>query len=78
MKKAVKLFFTTLVVVASAIVILSLIGFLFLVLSFGDGTITETRSPTDYGTIEGNFDNDAPREFIFSFFRRKLNPTFPT
>ncbi len=40
------------------------------------GAIYETNDIADYGKIKGNCDNDAPREFIFSFFPETISDSF--
>lgn len=51
----------------------------FLVLMFevgpwiaGEGDVCQTQDIADYGVIEGNYDNDTPREFIQSFFPEEI------
>ncbi len=40
------------------------------------GAVYETNDIADYGTITGNFENDMPKEFIFSFFPDEIHPEF--
>lgn len=42
----------------------------------GYGSVYETSDPFDYGKIIGNFDNDTPEEFIFSFFPDGIEESF--
>ena len=34
----------------------------------GDGKVVQTTDIADYGEITGNYDNEVPAQFIFSFF----------
>ena len=42
----------------------------------GYGDIYETTSISDYGKITGNFDNNAPKAFIRSFFPKQIEDSF--
>ena len=42
----------------------------------GEGTVTETTDIADYGIIIGNYDNDRPAEFMFSFFPEEISEDF--
>ena len=42
----------------------------------GEGRITETTDIADYGIISGNYDNDSPKEFLFSFFPEEISEDF--
>lgn len=42
----------------------------------GYGRVYETTNIEKYGRIKGNFDNDRPREFIFSFFPEEIEDDF--
>ena len=44
---------------------------------FGEfGNTFETNSIADYGNIIGNFDNETPKKFIYSFFPEEIEPYF--
>ena len=53
-------------------------GLLYVLLSVisGEGTVTETTDIADYGIIIGNYDNDRPAEFMFSFFPEEISEDF--
>ncbi len=38
--------------------------------------VYETNDTTDYGVIKGNYDNERPKEFIFSFFPKTIEEYF--
>lgn len=38
--------------------------------------IYETNDIVDYGVIKGNYNNEKPRDFIFSFFPKKIEESF--
>lgn len=42
----------------------------------GDGAVYETTNINDYGKIRNNYDNDTPKEFIFSFFPAEIQDCF--
>lgn len=42
----------------------------------GEGTVTETTNIADYGIISGNYDNEFPAEFMFSFFPEEISKDF--
>ena len=48
----------------------------FIVGSASYGVVFETNDVSDYGKIIGNFDNESPKEFIFSFFPSELDSSF--
>ena len=39
-------------------------------------TVYETNDIADYGAITGNYDNDAPKAFVFSFFPAQIDEDF--
>lgn len=53
-------------------------GLLYVLLSVisGDGKVTETTDIADYGIISGNYDNEYPAEFMFSFFPEEISEDF--
>jgi hypothetical protein len=53
-------------------------GALYVLLSFisGEGKVTETTDIADYGIITGNYYNDRPAEFMFSFFPEEISEDF--
>lgn len=58
---------------------LAVFGFLLfhLLLAFGvDVTITQTNQIADYSNITGNYNNEAPKEFIFRFFPETIEDSF--
>ena len=42
----------------------------------GVGKVVQTTDLVDYGVISGNYDNDAPAKFIFSFFPEEISDDF--
>ena len=42
----------------------------------GDGDVYQTNDIADYGNIVGNYDNETPKEFIFSFFPETIESYF--
>lgn len=48
----------------------------FVCVLFLNGSAYETSSLDDYGKVIGNFDNEEPLEFIFSFFPEEIDDCF--
>lgn len=60
-----------------ALTVIALVfGTIWAIAFWESGQIYETNSLSDYGKIKGNYDNDTPKEFIFSFFPETIDPTF--
>lgn len=83
MKEKLKLLGTILLIffLGPPLILLSLavFGFLLfhLLLAFSvDVTITQTNQIADYGQITGNYNNEAPKEFIFRFFPETIEDSF--
>jgi len=56
------------------VIIFSVAYVIFLLVIYG--MVYETENVADYGKIKGNFDNESPKKFIFSFFPETLNDSF--
>ena len=63
------------VLVLALVLGLALVALLCFILN-SQGEITETTDPADYGVIRGNYDNDYPAEFMFSFFPEEISEDF--
>lgn len=74
MKKRKIALYILLSLIAFVLFILLLLGVFIFMLSHSE--TYETNDIADYGNITGNYDNDTPREFIFSFFPEKLDNSF--
>ena len=48
----------------------------FSYLLFRPAPVYETNVIADYGVIKGNYDNERPREFVFSFFPERIEEYF--
>ena len=48
----------------------------FIYLLFAPATVYETDDIADYGAIKGNYDNDRPATFVFSFFPKAIEESF--
>ena len=48
----------------------------FSYLLFRPAPVYETNDIADYGVIKGNYDNERPRAFVFSFFPEKIEEYF--
>ena len=43
---------------------------------FRPAPVYETNDVADYGVIKGNYDNETPKEFVFSFFPKTIEEYF--
>ena len=50
--------------------------FRFLAFISGEGKVIQTTDIADYGVITGNYDNETPKEFVFSFFPEKISDDY--
>ena len=62
------------VIIAMLIIILLISTFFYFLLR--PAPVFETNNIADYGVIKGNYDNERPREFVFSFFPEKIEEYF--
>ena len=78
MNKMKKISVVALIVVLLGVVVSGLVhGVMLLVaLDATNAEVYETNDIADYGTIIGNCDNGAPKEFITSFFPTNISETF--
>lgn len=77
-KKILPLLLLGLVLIFRKKILMAVFWVLFLVAAAlsGEGNITETTDPADYGIITGNYDNEYPAEFMFSFFPEEISDDF--
>ena len=66
MKKGARVLLCVLIIVATLLI-------LFLA---GRNPVYETNDIHDYGIVKGNYDNDTPKEFVFSFFPVRIEDHF--
>lgn len=62
-----------------AFVVIVLIGIITIMILQSNaqyGVVFETNNIADYGKITGNFDNERPSDFIFSFFPKSIEQQF--
>ena len=79
MNKAMKISAIILIIILISVAVISglIHGMMRLVaLDATNAEVYETNNIDDYGSIIGNCDNDAPKEFITSFFPEKISETF--
>ena len=57
-----------------SLILIPVIWIIAIVTSYGQ--VYETNDISDYGVIKGNFSNEEPEEFIFSFFPAELDSSF--
>ena len=62
------------VIIAMLIIILLISTFFYFLLR--PAPVYETNDVADYGVIKGNYDNERPRAFVFSFFPEKIEEYF--
>ena len=61
-------------IILAIVIALPILYFIVSLASYG--VVFETNDVSDYGKIIGNFDNESPKEFIFSFFPSELDSSF--
>lgn len=75
MKTDRKWYFITIEILSFILIIIAFIFIPFLSIVFNGG-IYETSNINNYGKITGNFHNDVPNAFIFSFFPDEIEDSF--
>ena len=63
-------------VVLLIIALLAIICVTGVILLINENTVYETNNVADYGNITGNYDNNTPRKYVFSFFPEKIEEYF--
>ena len=66
----------TLLIAFVVIVLMGIITTIILPTDSQYGIVFETNNIADYGKITGNFDNDSPSDFVFSFFPKIIEQQF--
>ena len=59
-----------------ALVVIALVVSVLCYFLFRPAPVYETNDIADYGVVKGNYDNDTPKEFISSFFPKKIESYF--
>ena len=62
------------VVIVALIITLLISAFFYFLLR--PAPVFETNDIADYGIIKGNYDNERPKEFVFSFFPKTIEDYF--
>lgn len=62
--------------VSGVLVCALLLASLFCIGLAGEGKVTTTTDPADYGIVTGNYDNDTPSAFMHSFFPAEISDEF--